>query len=64
MGPHPSFMYIMSLDQNASHRLRVTVTRRNIQTNKFGFETVRTIGSNLSVKLLSDLKHTVNIKPK
>ena len=37
---------IISLDQQASYNLRagVTVTWGNIRTNKFGFETVGTIG--------------------
>ena len=35
---------VLTLDQNVSYNLRsgVTVTRRNIRTNKFGFETIRT----------------------
>ena len=38
---------ILTLDQNASYNLRsgVTVTRRNVRTNKFGFETFNTIGA-------------------
>ena len=35
---------VLTLDQNVSYNLTsgVTVTRRNIRTNKFGFETIRT----------------------
>ena len=38
---------ILTLDENASYNLSsgVTVTRRNIRTNKFGFETITTIGA-------------------
>ena len=38
---------VLTLDQNVSYNLRsgVTVTRRNIRTNKFGFETIRTTSS-------------------
>ena len=38
---------VLTLDQNLSYNLRsgVTVTRRNIRTNKFGFETIRTTSS-------------------
>ena len=43
----PIMNNILTLDQNASYNLRsgVTVTRRNIRTNKFGFETISTIGA-------------------
>ena len=35
---------VLTLDQNVSYNLRsgVTVTRRNIRTNKFSFEAIRT----------------------
>ena len=35
---------VLTFDQNVSYNLRsgVTVTRRNIRTNKLGFETIRT----------------------
>ena len=38
---------VLTLDQNLSYNLRsgVTVTRRNIRTKKFGFETIRTTSS-------------------
>ena len=48
MGLSPPIMNdILTLDENASYNLRsgVTVTRRNIRTNKFGFETITTIGA-------------------
>ena len=48
MGLPPSIMNdIISFDQNISYNSEacVTVTRRNIGTNKSGFETVITIGS-------------------
>ena len=42
----PTINDILTFDQNASYNLRsgVTVTKRNIRTNKFGFETISTIG--------------------
>ena len=46
MGLSPPIMNdILTLDENASNNLRsgVTVTRRKIRTNKFGFETISTI---------------------
>ena len=46
MGLSPPIMNdILTLDENASYNLRsgVTVTRRNIRTNKFDFETISTI---------------------
>ena len=54
---------IASLDQNASCKLRfcVTVTRRNIRTNKFGFETTKRIASILWRKLSSDLKNAASL---
>ena len=41
--PPPIMNDILTVDQNASNSLRsgVTVTRRNITTNKFGLETVQ-----------------------
>ena len=38
---------ILNLDPNASYNLTsgVTVTRTDIRTNKFGFETINTIGA-------------------
>ena len=48
MGLSPPVMNdILTLDENASYNLRsgVTVTRRNISTNKFGFETISIIGA-------------------
>ena len=38
---------VLTLNQNTSYNLRsdVTVTRRNIKTNKFGFEIISTIGA-------------------
>ena len=48
MGLSPPVMNdILILDEIASYNLRsgVTVTRRNIRTNKFGFETISTIGA-------------------
>ena len=47
MGLSPPIMNdILSLDQNASYNLRfcVTVTRRNIRTNKFGVSLLITKG--------------------
>ena len=48
MGLSPPIMNdILTLDQNASYNLRsgVTVTRKNIRTKKFGFETISTNGA-------------------
>ena len=48
MGLSPSIMNdTLSLGHNASCNLRagVTMTRRNIRSNRFDFETVGTIGS-------------------
>ena len=58
MGLPPSIRNdIISFDQNISYNSEacVTVTRRNIGTNKSGFETVITIGSILWGKLPSGL---------
>ena len=51
---------ILTLDENASYNLRsgVTVTRRNIRTNKFGFETITTIGAVLWRNLPNDIKNS------
>ena len=59
MGLSPQIMNdILILDENASYNLRsrVTVTRRNIRTNK-GFETISTIGAVLWRNLPNDLKN-------
>ena len=54
---------ILTLDQNASYNLRygITVTRRNIKTNKFGFETISTIGAVLWRNLPNDIKNSDSI---
>ena len=51
---------ILTLDQNAFYNLKsgVTVTRRNIRTNKFGFETISTIGAVLWRNLPNDTKNS------
>ena len=50
----------LTLDENASYNLRsgVTVIRRNIRTNKFGFETISTIGAVLWQILPNDIKNS------
>ena len=56
----PSIMNgITFLNQSFSYNLRagVTVTRRNVRRNKFGFKTVSTIGSIPWGKIPSDLKN-------
>ena len=61
MGLSPPIMNdILTLDENASNNLSsgVTVTRRNIRTNKFGFETITTIGAVLWRNLPNDLKNS------
>ena len=61
MGLSPPIMNdILTLDENASYNLRsrVTVTRRNIRTNKFGFETITTIGAVLWRDLPNDIKNS------
>ena len=61
MGLSPQIMNdILTLDENASYNLRsgVTVTRRNIRTNKFGFETITTIGAVLWRNLPNDIKNS------
>ena len=61
MGLSPPIMNdILTLDENASNNLSsgVTVTRRNIRTNKFGFETITTIGAVLWRNLPNDIKNS------
>ena len=61
MGLSPPIMNdILTLDENASYNLRsgVTVTRKNINTNKFGFETISTIGAVLWRNLPNDIKNS------
>ena len=61
MGLSPPIMNdILTLDETASYNLRsgVTVTRRNIRTNKFGFETITTIGAVLWRNLPNDIKYS------
>ena len=61
MGLSPPIMNdILTLDETASYNLRsgVTVTRRNIRTNKFGFETITTIGAVLWRNLPNDIKNS------
>ena len=61
MGLSPPIMNdILTLDENASYNLRfgVTITRRNIRTNKFGFETITTIGAVLWRNLPNDIKNS------
>ena len=61
MGLSPPIMNdILILDQNASHNLRsgVTETRRNIRTNKFGFETISKIGAVLWENLPNAIKNS------
>ena len=57
---------IIPFDQNDSYNLRpgLTVTRRNMRTNKFGFETVSTTGSFNSKKfqkIPSNLKNRASL---
>ena len=51
---------ILTLDENTSYNLRsgVTITSRNIRTNKFGFETISTIGVVLWRNLPNDIKNS------
>ena len=61
MGLSPPIMNgILTLDQNALYNLisGVTVTRRNIKTNKFDFETISTIGVVLWGDLPNNIKNT------
>ena len=54
---------ILTFDQNALYNLRsvVTVTRRNIKTNRFGFDTISTIRTVLWRNLPSDIKNSDNL---
>ena len=47
MGPSPLIMKDIPLDEKGSYNLRsgITVTKRNIKTKEFGFETTITIES-------------------
>ena len=61
MGLSPPIMNdVLTLDENASYNLRsgVTVTRRNIRTSKFGFETIITIRAVLWRNLPNDIKNS------
>ena len=64
MGLSPPIMNdILTLHENASYNLRTgvtrrNITRRNIRTNKFGFETISTIGAVLWRNLSNDIKNT------
>ena len=61
MGLSPPIMNDTStLDENAFYNLRsgVTVIRRNIRRNKFGFETISTIGAVLWRILPNDIKNS------
>ena len=50
---------ILTLIENASYNLRsgVTVTRKNKRTNRFGFETISTIGAVLWRNLPNNIKN-------
>ena len=64
MGLSPPIMNdSLTLNQNAFYNLRsgVTVTRRNIRTNKFGFETISKIGAVLWRNLPNDIKNSDSI---
>ena len=58
--PPPIINEILTLDQNACYNLRsgVTVTRWDIRTNKFVFDTISTIGAVLLGNLPNDIKHS------
>ena len=60
MGLPPPIMNILTLDQDASYKLRsaVTVTRRNIRTKKIGFETISTIEAVLWGNLPHNIKNS------
>ena len=60
MGLSPPIMNILTLDRDASYNLMsgITVTRRNIRTNKFGFETISTIGAILWRNLPNHIKQS------
>ena len=55
---------IFSLSENSSYSLRssFTVNKLNIRTNKFGFETVITIGIILWDYLPTELKNAESLK--
>ena len=64
MGLSPPVMNdILILYQNTCYNLRsgVTVTRRNIRTNKFGFETISIIGTVQWGNLPNDIKNSGNL---
>ena len=59
MGLSPPIMNdILILNENSSYNLRsgFTLPRRNIRTNKFGFQTISTIGAVLWRNLPNDIK--------
>ena len=61
MGLSPSIMNdILTLDQNASYNLRsgAPETKRNLRTNRFGFQTISIIGAVLWGNLPSDIKNS------
>ena len=63
LGPSPSTINdILYLDQNTSYYLRagITMTKRNVRTNKLGFEAASTIGSVLWGKPCN-LKNATNL---
>ena len=59
----PIMSDIFSLSENCSYNLRsgVIVNRRNIRTNKFGFETVSTVGAKLWNDLPAELKNAESL---
>ena len=64
MGLSPSIMGdIFGLSENSSYNERcgVTVNRRNTRTNKFGFETVSTIGAILWNDVPAELKNAESL---
>ena len=60
----PIIRSIFRLSENGSYNLKcgVTVSRRNIRTSKFGFETVSTIGAILRNDLPAELKNAESLK--
>ena len=60
----PIMSDIFSLSENSSYNLRssFTVNKLNIRTNKFGFETVITIGIILWDYLPTELKSAESLK--
>ena len=65
----PIVSVIFSLSENSPYNLRfgITLNKRNIRTSKFGFETVRTIGTILWNDLPAGLKNGESLnffKPK